>query len=124
MGIKVTNGNGTQYIWLSTALREVISIIDYLEELKMDGFQFNTTENKIICKAFEDNECALEMARSSKFRPQTKHINIKYHHFHDAIESGKIKMFKIGTLDQQADILTKPLRVEAFIKLQRLIMGW
>jgi hypothetical protein len=113
-----------EYIALSTAMREVIPIIDYLEELKLNGFQFNTTDNKIICKAFEDNEGALEMARSPKFRPRTKHINIKYHHIHDAIESGKIKMYKIGTLDQQANVLTKPLRFEACVKLQRLIMGW
>jgi hypothetical protein len=95
-----------------------------LEELKQHGFEFNINNNKIICKAFEDNEGALEMARSPKFRPRTKHINIKYHHFHDAIEAGKIKMFKIGTLDQQVDILTKPLRVEAFVKLRKIVMGW
>jgi hypothetical protein len=64
------------------------------------------------------------MAQSPNFRPRTKHINIKYHQFHDAIESGKIRMFNIGTLDQQADIYTKPLQVEAFVRLQQLIMGW
>jgi hypothetical protein len=113
-----------EYISLSTALREVIPIIDYLCELRENGFKFNNDKNEIKCKAFEDNEGALEMARSPKFRPRTKHINIKYHHFHEAIETGKIKMLKIGTLDQQADIFTKPLRTDLFTKLRRLIMGW
>jgi hypothetical protein len=81
-----------EYIALLTAMREVIPIIDYLDELRKNGFKFNNGTNEIMCKAFEDNEGALEMARSPKFRPQTKHINIKYHHFHELIETGKVKM--------------------------------
>jgi hypothetical protein len=113
-----------EYIALSTALRQAIPIIDYSNELREHGFKFNNNKNEIFCKAFEDNEGALEMARSPKFRPRTKHFNIKYHHFHDSIEDGKIKMAKIGTLDQQADIFTEPLRVELFEKLRKLLMGW
>jgi hypothetical protein len=113
-----------KYISLSTALREVIPIIDYLGELRTNGFMFNENNNVIMCKAFKDNEGALEMAKSPKFRPRTKHINIKYHHFHESIESGKIQMIKINTLDQQADIFTKPLASTAFEKLRKLIMGW
>jgi hypothetical protein len=113
-----------EYISLSTALREVIPIIDFLKELKNNGFHFHDWDHQIICKAIEDNKGALEMVCSPKFCPWMQHINIKYHHFHDAIETGKIKMMKIGTLDQQADIFTKPLRVKLFIKLRQLIMGW
>jgi hypothetical protein len=112
------------YISLSTALREALPIIDYLCELCKNGFMFNNNRNEIKCKAFEDNEGELEMARSPKFRPRTKHINIKYHHFHESIETGKIEMTKIGMLDQQADIFNKPLRTNLFTKLRKLIMGW
>jgi Reverse transcriptase (RNA-dependent DNA polymerase) len=59
----------SEYIALSMALRETLPMIGFLEELIAAGFEFNTTGSKIICKAFEDNEGALEMARSPKFRP-------------------------------------------------------
>jgi hypothetical protein len=64
------------------------------------------------------------MARSPKFRPRTKHINIKYDHFHESVESGKIEMSAIDTSMQQADIFTKPVPEAVFVKLQKLIMGW
>jgi hypothetical protein len=82
----------SEYIALSTSLREAIPMVDFLQELVDAGFKFNTDKPTIRCKAFEDNEGALEMARSPKFWPRTKHINIKYHHFHDSVESGKIIM--------------------------------
>lgn len=114
----------SEYIALSTALREVLPMINFLEELIEAGFEFNLCGSKIYCKAFEDNEGALEMARSPKFRPRTKHINIKYHHFHDSIDSKKILMEAIDTLDQQADIMTKPVEETLFVRLRKRIHGW
>jgi hypothetical protein len=114
----------SKYVWLSTALREAIPMIDFMDKLITAGFKFNIDHPKIYCKAFKDNEGALEMARTPKFRPGSKHINVKYHHFHDSIESGKIFMFPIDTKEHQADILTKLLDEKAFVYLGQLIMGW
>jgi Reverse transcriptase (RNA-dependent DNA polymerase) len=41
-----------EYIALSTALREGIPIIDYLQELSDHGFKFNNDNNEVLCKAF------------------------------------------------------------------------
>jgi hypothetical protein len=48
---------------LSTALREVIPMIDFLQELVDAGFHLNLEDPVIKCKAFKDNEGALEMTR-------------------------------------------------------------
>jgi hypothetical protein len=114
----------SEYISLSTSLRDAIPMIEFLEELTNIGFKFNINHPTIFCKAFEDNEGALEMARPPKSRPRTKHINVKYHHFHDSIESGKIIMSSIDTKEQQADILTKPLDEQTFLYIRKLLMGW
>jgi hypothetical protein len=114
----------SEYISLSTSLRDAIPMIDFLREMVTVGFNFIASGSTIKCKAFEDNKGALEMARSPKFRPRTKHINIKYHHFHDSIDGGKIVMYGIDTKEQQADILTKPLEESLFVYLRKLIMGW
>ena len=95
-----------------------------MKELKQQGFELHDTLPKVYCKAFEDNEGALEMARTPKMRPRTKHIKIKYHHFKEATADGRIEVKAIDTKQQQADIFTKPLDEATFIYLRRLIIGW
>jgi hypothetical protein len=73
----------SEYISLSSALREVIPIMHLIRELRDAGFTYTQHKPRIYCKAFEDNSGALEMAKTPKMRPRTKHINIKYHHFRE-----------------------------------------
>ena len=51
------------------------------------------------------------MAKSDKYRPRTKHLNVKYNHFRSYIGKlkGIISIQKIDKTHQLADILTKPL---------------
>jgi Reverse transcriptase (RNA-dependent DNA polymerase)/GAG-pre-integrase domain len=114
----------SEYIALSQSLRDVIPLIAFIRELSQAGFTFDTSTPIAKCTAFEDNNGALEMARSPKMRPRTKHINIKYHHFREAVRNGDITLQKISTHDQEADIFTKPLIERTFLYLRRKIMGW
>ena len=78
----------------------------------MPNFKAQTPVVK--CTAFEDNAGALELANAPRMRPRTKHINIKYHHFRDYVEQGKIKIEKVDTKEQLADLGTKPLTRKPF----------
>jgi hypothetical protein len=51
-----------EYIALSTAMREVIHHIDFLQEAKMKGILISIDKASIHCKIFEDNSGAIEMA--------------------------------------------------------------
>ena len=73
---------------------------------------------------FEDNSGALEMATNHKFRPRTKHLNVKLHHFRDYVSRGDIKVLPISTDDQLADYLTKPVSQEILERLRPQVMGW
>jgi hypothetical protein len=53
--------------------------------MKEAGFEFKELPATVKCKAFEDNNGALEMATIHKLRPRTKHINVKYHYFRTAV---------------------------------------
>jgi hypothetical protein len=64
------------------------------------------------------------MARVHKFRPRTKHINVKLHHFRDYVERGEITIHPIPSKDQLADYLTKPLDEASLQRLRGLVMGW
>jgi hypothetical protein len=114
----------SEYVALSQSLRDVIPLMNLVKELKKAGFSFPVGNPKLHCKVFEDNSGALEMARIPKMRPRTRHMNIKYHHFRNAVMSGSISIHAIGTNDQMADIFTKPLRLDLFLKHRLNIMGW
>ena len=112
----------SEYTGLSYALREAIPIINLLREMS-EKLQLHYVKPKIHCKVYEDNSGALEMAKVHKYRPRTKHLNIRLHHFRSYVPHA-ISIHKISTTEQEADILTKPLKPDIFTKLRKKIMGW
>ena len=106
------------------ALREVISIQGLLKEMVSYNLIPQVDNATIKCKVFEDNAGALELATAPKIRPRTKHINVKYHHFREAVSKGEIIIQAIASEDQLADILTKPLPEALFLKHRLEICGY
>ena len=114
----------SEYIGISYALREVIPVMELLKEMRSLGFPIMTAKPKLHCKVFEDNSGALEMAKTHKYRPRTKHLNVKLHHFRDYVTRGEISIHKIDTKQQRADYLTKPVNQEILEYLRQKVMGW
>ncbi len=112
-----------EYIALSTALRDVIPIMELFGEMIKRGHKVACNEPVIYCKVFEDNSRALELARLPKLRPRTKHINTCYHHFREHVRKGLIKILPVSTDDQIADTLTKPLAQNAFCRHRQALCG-
>ena len=48
------------------------------------------------------------------FHERTKHIDIKYHYVRDVVTQGKLKVCKISTHDNLADMMTKTVHVAKF----------
>ena len=113
-----------EYVALSTAMREVIPMMQILEEFKENGHEEMKSETAVKCKVFKDNSGAIEIANVPKIRPRTKHINLSYHFFRQFVENGNVKICKIDTEEQPADMLTKPLGSSLHIKHRKKIMGW
>ena len=97
----------SEYTGLSYALREVIPIMQILKELKANNFDISKSTSEIFCTVFEDNSGAIEMATHHKYRPRTKHLNVKLHHFRDYVSRGEIIIKPVSTKYQPADLLTK-----------------
>ena len=115
----------SEYTGLSYALREAIPIINLLKEMEKKGIQVSSNKAKVRCRVFEDNTGALEIAKEKKYRPRTKHMNIRLHHFRYYVDELKeITIHKIDTKNQLADLLTKPLCEEDFVRLRLALMGW
>ena len=114
----------SEYTGLSYALREAIPLMELLKEIQQEGGIKVSTNASIHCKVFEDNNGALEMAKVHKYRPRTKHLNVKLHHFRSYVEKKEITIHPIDTKDQLADYLTKPVNLEILARLRLLVMGW
>ena len=113
----------SEYIGISEATRQVIPIMELLQELKGAGFNIGSTTPIIRCKVFENNSGAMKMATVHKWRPRTKHIATKYHHFRDYVKRGQIVIEAISTENQPADILTKPVNETINNRHCHTIMG-
>jgi hypothetical protein len=93
-----------------------------LKEMKDKGFPIHTPQARVHCHVFEDNSGALEMAKIHKFRPQTRHFNVRLHHFRDYVERKEITIHPINTSDQPADFLTKAWGL--LERHCRTVLGW
>ena len=113
-----------EYCGLSYALRDAIPIMELLKEMQRNGFKVGGHKAEIKCEVFEDNSGAIEIARIKKYRPRTKHLNVKLHHFRSYVDSNQISIKHIPSDKQPADCLTKPLNWEDLQRHRRTMLGW
>ena len=73
---------------------------------------------------FEDNAGALQLATELRYRPRTKHICMKYHHFRQFVKNKIINIRAIDTNNQEADVFTKRLPLDKFHKFRQAIQDW
>ena len=112
-------------IALSTALREVIHLQNLLLELRGCNFPIPFMKPQVVCHTFEDNAACIEVAQSDhKIHPWTKHISVRLFHFRDHVEKGLIQIEHVPSKYQLADIFTKPLPRDQYMRLHDQIMGW
>jgi len=75
----------------------------------------------VSIKIYVDNVSTINLAKNSVFHQRSKHIDIRYHFLQDQVGKNMIKLEYSRLEDQIADILNKPLKIDAFIKLRDLL---
>ncbi|GJY65681.1 retrovirus-related pol polyprotein from transposon TNT 1-94 [Tanacetum coccineum] len=65
---------------------------------------------------------AIDLSKNPVQHSRTKHIEIRHHFLRDNVQKGHISIEKVSSVDNIADILTKPLKRESFNYL-RLGLG-
>jgi hypothetical protein len=114
----------SEYTGLSYALRDAIPMMNLLDEMEYYGFPVFGEKPTVHCRVYEDNSGALAMAKEFKYRPRTKHLCVKLHHFRHYVEAGRITVLPISTELQPADMLTKPLNDVLHKRHRKTVMGW
>jgi hypothetical protein len=69
-----------------------------------------------------DSKSALELSKNPVYHERSKHIDTRYHFIRECISDGMVDVNHVGTDDQLADILTKPLGRLRFVEM-RLRLG-
>ena len=69
----------------------------------------------------EDNSGAINIANYGNFTKNSKHIEIHYHYVHESVSEKEIKIVKIESNENVADIFTKALCKEKFEKLREFV---
>jgi hypothetical protein len=112
-----------EYTALSTAARELLPMRELLSEITK-YMNIQTKAPIIHCTLFEDNVGAETLAKAPKMNARTKHIAIKYHFFRTAVKRNILRITRVETSKQQADIFTKPVPLSTLEPLRKEIMGW
>jgi hypothetical protein len=53
-----------------------------------------------------------------------KHIDLREHFVHDAVKAGVLKLVPVASVDNVADLLTKPLTKAPFLSLWKRLLGF
>ena len=103
-----------------------VKVMNLVQEMTETKIPVQLSHAKLHCQLFEDNSSVLKVAKVHKYRPQTKDLNCRLHHFRSYIGNGpgQVSINKINTLDQPADMLTKPLNETSLVKFRKIVMGW
>ena len=87
-----------EYVAATEATKEMIWLQFFLEELahpQKDNY------------LFIDSQSSIHLAKNSALHSKTKHIQLRYHFILSVLEDGQLKLEKIHTNDNPADMLTK-----------------
>lgn len=68
-----------------------------------------------------DNTSSIKLSKNPVMHRRTKHIDVRYHYLRDLTNQEVVKLVFCGTEEQVADIMTKPVKLETFIKLRSLL---
>jgi len=73
---------------------------------------------------FEDNTASIALSSPSGTpHKRSKHFGVEWCMFRECVELGEVELKHISTHEQIADILTKPLGIQKFVKFRNLMLG-
>ena len=96
------------------AARIVCAQVLWMKQTLID-YGINYPTSSIIC----DNTSAINLSKNSTQHPRTKNIDIRHYFLCDHAIKGDISLNFISIDSQIADIFTKPLKEDIFMKFRR-----
>lgn len=101
-----------EYIAATEAVKEGIWIQGMLQELQIYGG---------VATVFSDSQSAIHLCKNPVFHDRTKHVEIKYHFIREKVTQGVIKIEKVSTEENPADVGTKVITLSKFKRYLELL---
>jgi hypothetical protein len=74
---------------------------------------------------FQDNQSTMAMISNGASKSdRTRHISIRHFWTKERVDNGELKFNYVATDEMTADVLTKPLQGEKFLKLRAKLLNW
>ncbi|KAL2242583.1 UNVERIFIED_CONTAM: Retrovirus-related Pol polyprotein from transposon TNT 1-94 [Sesamum indicum] len=102
-----------EYIATTEAFKEALWLSGLLSEI---GF---LKEKPVI---FSDSQSAIQLCKNPVFHDRTKHIDVRYHFIRDIVGKNEIRLEKISSDENPADMGTKCLPIEKFCKCLKILL--
>ncbi|KAJ8644271.1 hypothetical protein MRB53_006019 [Persea americana] len=68
-----------------------------------------------------DNSSAIKLSKNLVMHGRSKHIDVRFHFLRELTKAETVMMVHCNTKEQVADVVTKPLKFDAFLKLRKLL---
>lgn len=68
-----------------------------------------------------DNTSSIKLSKNLVMHGRSQHIDVRFHFLRDLTRDGVVKMVHCHTQEQVADIMTKPLKLDVFLKMRSLM---
>ena len=68
-----------------------------------------------------DNSSTIKLSKNPVMHGCDKHIDIRFYFLHDLTKGEVVELKHCGIQEQVANIMTKPLKLDVFLKLRKLL---
>ena len=106
----------SEYIAFAGAAQEAVWLLQVLRE-----FKFGMNSPVVV---YEDNQSTIKLVENPVFHKRSKHVDIKYHFVRELVENKTLAIQYVPTVDNLADIFTKPLVFSVFTKLRAAFLSF
>ncbi|RDX94086.1 hypothetical protein CR513_23559, partial [Mucuna pruriens] len=77
----------------------------------------HSTSQACTVASCRNSSSAIKLSKNRVMHGHCKHIDVRFHFLRDLTKAGTIKMMHCSTQEQVTDIMTKPLKLDVFLKL-------
>lgn len=106
-------------IAISSCEAEFVALSSICQEAKWwNGFVRELGDQVVPMELFCDNQSAIHISEGDGFNPRSKHIDIRHKFVQESVAHRDVTVSHISTIDQRADVLTKPLSKIKFRQFQ------
>ena len=100
---------------LSTTEAECMAVIEAIKEaIWLHGLVEDLEIYQEHVSIFCDSQSAIYLAKNQVYHSRTKHIDVRFHFVREIIDEGYILLKRIGTTNNPADMMTKPVPLHKF----------